>query len=197
VSESGGGANPRQVALDIASHLDALHIPYAITGALASGIYGEPRATYDVDLIADLDADHAAMLSERLASAYYIDGDAVRDAVRLVSSFNVIHLAAMIKVDVYAVGDDPFQQERLRRRIRIDVPDGPIDHLWIDAAECTVLRKLEWYRRGGEVSDRQWRDVLAIFRIQGDALDDAFMDHWAPRLGVVDLLDKARREALG
>jgi len=188
-------SHPRAVALDVARHLDSLAVRYAICGSLASGVYGEPRATYDVDVIADLDDAAAIDLSARLAADYYVDASAARDAVRQGASFNVIHLGSVIKVDIFITGRDPFEQERLRRRVRVAVPDGPTDHLWMDAAECTVLRKLEWYRRGGEQSERQWRDVLAILRIQGTALDSSFMDHWAQSLGVADLLAKARADA--
>jgi hypothetical protein len=60
----------------------------------------------------------------------------------------------------------------------------------VDTAEHTLLRKLEWYRRGGEISERQWRDVQAIARIQGDRLDLEHLRFWAARLGVMDLLER-------
>ena len=64
-----------------------------------------------------------------------------------------------------------------------------------NTAEHTVLRKLEWYRRGGEVSDRQWRDVVSMLRIQRDRLDTTELKLWAERVGVADLMEAARREA--
>jgi len=75
----------------------------------------------------------------------------------------------------------------LQRRQRIETPNGA---LYVDTAEHTLLRKLEWYRRGGEVSERQWRDVQAIARIQGDRLDRERLHRWAARLGVADLLER-------
>jgi len=80
-----------------------------------------------------------------------------------------------------------FEAERLQGRERIEMPNGV---LYVDTAEHTVLRKLEWYRRGGEVSERQWRDVQAIARIQGDRLDRDHLRVWAARLGVSDLLER-------
>ena len=71
------------------------------------------------------------------------------------------------------------------------MPDGV---LYVDTAEHTLLRKLEWYRRGGESSERQWRDVQAIARIQGDRLDHSQLRLWAPRLGVDDLLQRVIAE---
>jgi len=57
--------------------------------------------------------------------------------------------------------------------------------------EDVILHKLYWYRLGGEVSERQWNDVLGVLRVQGEALDLAYMQRWAGPLGVADLLDQA------
>jgi hypothetical protein len=73
----------------------------------------------------------------------------------------------------------------------VETPDGV---LYVDTAEHTMLRKLEWYRRGGEVSERQWRDVQAIARIQSDRLDRDRLHLWATRLGVQDLLRRVLAE---
>lgn len=61
--------------------------------------------------------------------------------------------------------------------------------------EDTVLRKLERYRAGGETSDRQWHDILGMLRLRGPSLDRGYLEQWAPRLGVDDLLMRAVREA--
>ena len=94
-------------------------------------------------------------------------------------------------MDFFVAGDDPFEAERLAHRQRIDTPGGA---LHVDTAEHTLLRKLEWYRRGGEASERQWRDVQAIARIQGDRLDRDRLRLWADRLGVMDLLQRILME---
>ena len=66
----------------------------------------------------------------------------------------------------------------------------PNGFLYVDTAEHTLLRKLAWYRRGGEASERQWRDVQAIARIQGERLERDRLQLWAARLGVTDLLQR-------
>ena len=134
---------------------------------------------------------HVTPFAKAMGRDYYVDVDAMRLAVTAGESFNAVHFASAIKVDFFVAGDDPFEAERLQRRQRIETPNGV---LYIDTAEHTLLRKLEWYRRGGEVSERQWRDVQAIARIQGDRLDLEHLRLWAPRLGVTDLLERVLRD---
>ena len=116
----------------------------------------------------------------------------MRGTVAAGESFNAVHFASAIKVDFFVAGDDPFEAERLQRRERIEMPNGAV---YVDTAEHTMLRKLEWYRRGGEVSERQWRDVQAIARVQGDRLDREHLRLWATRLDVLDLLERVIRNA--
>jgi hypothetical protein len=65
------------------------------------------------------------------------------------------------------------------------------------SAEDTVLHKLAWYRLGNEVSDRQWNDAIAVLNVQAAALDLEYLEHWAHRLGVLDLLQRATQNESG
>lgn len=187
--------DPIAVAVEFVSVLERLDIPYLIGGSVASSLHGEPRSTLDVDIVADLRLAHVEPLVTALERDYYIDADTVREAVRTAGSFNAIHLSSAVKVDVFVAGDDAFNAERLEQRERVEVWQDPPAVLFVDTAEHAVLRKLEWYRRGGEVSDRQWRDVLGILRVQGARLDHARLELWADRLAVSDLLRCALDEA--
>lgn len=191
----GAVPNPVEVALRFARILESLGIRYLIGGSFASSVHGEPRSTNDVDFLADVRNEHVAPLVRALEADYYVSESAVREAIRLGGSFNAIHMDAAVKVDVFMAGDDAFDRERLERRERLPLPGEASATAYVDTAEHSVLRKLEWYRRGGEVSDRQWRDVVSILRIQGDRLDADRLDIWADRLRVDDLLERARRQA--
>lgn len=135
-----------------------------------------------------------AWLVASLHPDYYVDEDAARDAVKAGGTFNVVHVRAGIKIDFFVAGADAFERERLRKRVPIRPDSALRQTLWIDTAEHTILRKLEWYRRGGEVSERQWRDVLAIIAVQGETLDRDTLENWAQILGVSDLLARGFRE---
>lgn len=185
---------PILVALEVSGVLERLGISYLIGGSLASSLHGEARSTLDVDVVAAILPGQVAPFTQALESAYYLDADAVQEAVVTGRSFNAIHLASAVKVDFFVAGNDPFETERLRSRESVRIEDGSGSTLYFDSAEHTVLRKLEWFRRGGESSVRQWRDVQAIVRIQGSRLDRAHMEHWAGLLGVTDLLVKLMGE---
>jgi len=179
--------DPVAVALHAGARLDSVGILWVTGGSIASSVHGEARATMDVDMVVALHARQVKPLAAALGRDYYVDADAMRAAVKEADSFNAVHFASAIKLDFFVAGDDPFEAERLAHRQRVELPGGV---LYVDPAEHTLLRKLEWYRRGGELSERQWHDVQAIVRIQGDRLDLARLRHWAAELGVADLLGR-------
>ena len=179
------GYDPVAIAVDVGARLERFGIAWVTGGSIASSMHGEPRATDDVDLVVALRTRHVKSLVRSLALDYYIDEDAVRAAVQAAGSFNAVHFDSSIKADFFVAGDDAFEAERLAHRQRVDMAAGL---LYVDSAEHTILRKLEWYRRGGETSERQWRDVLAIVRLQTDRLDRNRLRHWAEHLGVTDLI---------
>ncbi|HMG58048.1 MAG TPA: hypothetical protein VK601_31320 [Kofleriaceae bacterium] len=180
-----------EVALDVGRQLDALGITWLVGGSVASSILGEPRATADVDLVADLRGRHVSPLFAALVETYYIDEDAAKAAVQTRGAFNVIQLASMTKVDIYCSADEPLAREELARRIFIEV-EG--QRLPCATAEDIILQKLLWFVEGGGVSDRQWRDIRGVVRVQGDALDLAYLERHATSRGVLDLLHRALNE---
>lgn len=189
--------DPIAVAVFMTELLDRIGIQYVIGGSFASSVHGEPRSTNDVDIVTDLREDQAASLIAGLRDEYYVDADAVREASEVGGSFNIIHTGTAVKIDMFVAGEDALDRARLERRqvLRIPVAPGKEVAVYVDTPEDTIIRKLEWFRRGGESSERQWRDVVGVLRTQAGLLDDAYLRAWAERLAVLDLLERAVREA--
>ena len=180
----------------IVEHFEKLGIACSVVGSVASSRHGIARSTLDVDLVADLPGQLVDAVVDGLVDAYYIDRDAVADAVSRRSMFNAIHLQTMLKVDIYLLTERPFDRESFSRRRSVALsPDPSARPYPVDTPEDTVLHKLEWYRLGGGVSERQWGDVVGVLRVHAGALDLAYMRRWAAELEVNDLLERALREA--
>lgn len=176
--------------------LDALGVRCYVGGSVASSIHGVPRASIDADVVAELDADRVAPVAARLRALYYLDEERMRDAVERRLSFNVIHLSTMFKIDVFVSKGRPFDRAAFARA-RVDALGEATDapKARVASPEDTVLAKLEWFRRGGEASERQWTDVVGLLRARSGRLDTAYLEKWAAALGVTDLLERAGREA--
>jgi hypothetical protein len=171
--------------------LESLGVRYVIGGSFASSVHGVIRGSVDVDLLAELEPEHVAPFCRALKDDFYVDESRVKDAVERGGSFNVIELRSMFKVDVFVAGGEPFAISELERGVTQLLWKDPPVSARIASAEDTILSKLDWFRRGGEVSERQWTDVLGVIRVRGDELDFAYLRRFGAALSVSDLLERA------
>lgn len=190
-------SEPIQVTLKVVTAFERLEIPYLIGGSLASAVHGIIRATMDADLVADIQPGQVPMLVAALENEFYIDAEMILDAIQLTSSFNLIHLETMFKVDVFILKSRPFDLIQMQRRISQSVGDSPEEKAYFSTAEDIILAKLEWFRSGGESSERQWRDILGVLDLQSDRLDYEYLQLWATKLSIQDLLQKAIQAVRG
>lgn len=188
---------PIVVTLLVVQALESLQVPYLIGGSLAGALHGVPRATNDADLVADLKMEQVDPFVDAVTPAFYADADSIREAVRDRRSFNLIHLATMFKVDIFVNQTRLFDRSQFARRISAVIATDPERTAFVASAEDTILAKLEWFRMGGEVSDRQWRDILGILQAQGERLDREYLQQWAVPLGLDHLLERALQQAGG
>ncbi|MBK6314981.1 MAG: hypothetical protein IPF53_11880 [Blastocatellia bacterium] len=173
------------------SLLSRLSIRHVIVGSYASSAHGVARATQDIDLVAEIPVESVDALFSALKDTHYIDPDSIRRAIQTGRSFNIIHLATMLKFDVYV----PRGNEAARRHIdrgQWSTIGGALDEpVLVASPEDVVVSKLRWFRRGGEVSVKQWEDVLGVLRVQHGRLDVEYMERTAGEERVRDLLDRA------
>jgi hypothetical protein len=184
-----------EVTFKVVNVFEKLGIPYYLGGSLASSAFGIPRSTLDADIVADIKSEQVAYMEELLKREFYIDTEMINHAILHKSSFNLIHLEMLFKIDIFILKDRPFDRQVFIRRVQRAVSEDASQKLFFAAPEDIILHKLEWYKAGGEVSDRQWNDVLGISKVQGTHLDMSYLNKWAKGLGISDLLKKALDEA--
>ncbi|MEA5507300.1 hypothetical protein VB735_30245 [Halotia wernerae UHCC 0503] len=170
----------------------SINIPYYVSGGVASSIHGEPRSTRDLDLVVKIQPDQIDLLVKTLeAAGYYCPVGAVEDLKQgYERMLNITHTETIANADLYITDTSPFAVSQMARRILPDL-DG-IPPFWIASAEDMILQKLHWGR--GSQSEKQWRDVLGILKLQAPNLDYAYLTAWAERLDLVDTFSRALTE---
>jgi len=189
-------SDPIKVMIRVVEVLEKLRIPYYLGGSLASSVYGTPRATKDIDIVADIQFQHVKLFVSSFAEEeFYIDEEMIKEAIASKSSFNIIHLEAMIKVDIFIFNDTSFAQSEMSRRRRELIMSDPESFVSLPTPEDIILQKLLWFEMGGRVSDRQWQDILGVINVQSNKLDLTYLNSWAKKLNLFELLQQALKDA--
>lgn len=167
------------VLRDVSRRLEEAAIPYMLTGSLAMSFYTTPRMTRDIDVVAEVERRDVDRVVQLFETDYYISRDAVVEAVRDRSSFNLIEQSSITKVDVFPRKRDQFRETEFARRRRVTISGFDT---WLVTAEDLVLAKLLWTRDSR--SEVQMRDVRALLHAD---LDREYIERWVRELGLADL----------
>ncbi|MHC1784057.1 MAG: hypothetical protein AB9891_15100 [Anaerolineaceae bacterium] len=182
---------PIEVTIKVTHVLESLGIPYLISGSLASALYGMIRTTQDSDIVAEMRLEHLEPFVLALQDDFYMDDEMIAESIQRHSSFNIIHRESMFKVDVFIPRPRPFLQSQLvRAQNQTFLFESEVSAKFA-SPEDIILAKLEWYRLGGEVSERQWRDILGVLKTRAGELDLDYLRKWANELKVSNLLERA------
>ncbi len=183
------------VVLPVVQAFERLGIAYYISGSVSSSIYGIPRSTVDIDLVVDIQRKHVPLLVNMLEASYYIDRDMILEAIQRRASCSLIHLESLLKIDVFILKSSSYDREAFERRRKGIVDEDQNLELSLASPEDIILSKLDWFRIGGGVSERQWTDVMGVLKVQKGHLDMAYLHHWAEELGLADLFTQVCRDA--
>jgi len=152
------------------SRINKLTVPYMITGAVASIIYGEPRLTNDIDLVIDMNPDDAASFCNMFPiEDFYcppLEVIKLEIARHQRGHFNLIHHETGFKADIYASGRDELHRWGLNNRKSFDL-EG--ETFWLAPIEYVIVRKLEYYREGK--SEKHLQDISNILEISSNEID--------------------------
>lgn len=175
--------SPTDMLTRIAAALQSLHVPYAVTGSMASMYYGEMRTTNDVDVVADLQLDQVnGLLAQFPQDDFYASEEAALQAIRSRGQFNIIHPTSGLKIDVIIPGDEPHDRLQLSRAQEVMLPTGV--GAQFAAPEDVILKKLQFFQMGG--SEKHLRDIASMLKVYGARLEHHYLDDWAERLNVPD-----------
>jgi hypothetical protein len=172
--------------------LSSLNIAYYVGGGIASTIHGEPRTTRDLDLIIQVQAEIFEQLVAALeAIGFYCPPGAVEEILRGSGKvLSITHMETLANADLAIMGNSAFERSQLARKFRFQF-EGT--EFWLCSAKDIILQKLVWGRRSQ--SEKQWRDVLGVLKVQVETLDYGYLAEWAAELGVLEALNQAMVEA--
>ena len=171
---------------EIVARLESMGVPYAITGSIASNVWGTPRTTHDVDILVVLTGADIIPFVKAFSSSYYVSEPAVTEAVLRGTMFNVLDPSKGVKADFWLTPGDPFSGSMLIRRRRIEIVPG--QEAYVGSPEDVLLHKLVWNQLNP--SSRQLNDAAGIAAVQAGQLDLVYLREWANRQGTAEMLEQ-------
>lgn len=178
----------------LAEALDRLEIGFVVGGSLAASAHGAPGSTFNVDLVIRIGVDQVAELAELLGPKWYFDVEYARNAIRRGQSFNILFMGTVYKFDIFPANSAFRNAEIGRATIEQVFFEGEMIECPVATAEDILLAKLRWYADGGEVSERQWTDIVTVVKTNLK-LDREYVAGWAEKMGVDKLLDRAYEDS--
>jgi hypothetical protein len=177
----------------LAEAFNRLQIKYFVGGSLATSLHGVMRSTQDIDLIIEVAPYDVDRLSVELGANFEIDIESFREAAKTHRSCNIFFLPEFTRIDIYVPENSSFNFSRMNRRQSVRIP-GVATDIFVASPEDAVLKKLEWFRKGEEISRRHWDDVLSLAKLHANALDRPYLEEWAAMLGVSNLIQRLFQE---
>jgi len=172
--------------------LEAIGVPYMMTGSTAGIMYGEPRMTHDVDIVVKMARrDVAAFVSQFPDDEYYCPPVEVleveiRRGVR--GHCNVISHATGFKADIYFAYDE-LHAWGLAHCRRVMLGELSVS---VAPPEYVILRKLEYFREGG--SHKHLRDIQSMLEVSAGSIDLAMIAQRCETLGLGDMWRQLLRD---
>jgi hypothetical protein len=173
--------NEIDILRDVSEKLAAAGISFMLTGSVALSYFATPRMTRDIDIVVALERGDVQKICESFGIEYYVAEEAVTDAIRRQSMFNIIHFESVIKVDFILLKKTPFAISAFARRTTLVLDDFQTS---VISREDLILSKLAWAKDSG--SEMQLRDVRNLL---SGGCDFEYLRQWAKDLSVNETLE--------
>lgn len=181
-------AEQYHVLSEISSALEKIGVNYFLTGSVASSLWGEMRMTNDIDVVVELRQEQIPNFVDLLEKDFFVAEHSVVQAVSTQTSVNIIHKLTCLKVDIF-VKHDELAKEQYSRAVEMSLP-AVTAKIKVASSEDIIISKLIWFKKGNQESERQWTDILGVFKINKVRLDLEYLKLKAHKLGLMDLLEK-------
>jgi hypothetical protein len=168
--------------------LESLAVPYMLVGSLSSNYYGIPRSTKDADIVLQAEAGTVRRLADHLGTSFRLDPQLSFETITMTTR-QILEVAdAPFKIELFHLSEDPHDQERFRRRQRVDLFNREVS---LPTAEDVIITKLRWCHQGSRGKD--WEDIRNVIAVQGEKLDWEYVSSWCDRHGTRAILDDIRQ----
>jgi len=169
---------------------EKLDVAYAIGGSVAAMAYSEPRLTIDIDIMLDVQVEQLKQVAGEVSrwQIYISPLETILETnIPYGLPFNVIDGSIGAKADFYVAKNTGLDASAMARRRRLAWDKESGAQAWFLAPEDVILYKLQYYRMGGEVSQKHPIDIAKMLTLIGSELDMSYIESWAAKIGVADL----------
>lgn len=173
----------------VCQRLEEANIPYMLTGSFAANFYAVPRMTRDIDIVIELHKTDIQKIFHLFQNDFYIDTDAIKEAIDHQSIFNIIHNESVFKIDFIIRKDSSYRRTEFLRKVKINLDDR---YVWIVSPEDLIISKLDWAK--DSFSEMQIKDIRNILLSQKD-LDKDYIAKWIDKLDLKQIYSKVNIDA--
>lgn len=168
--------------------LEKIGIDYMLTGAIAVNFYGKPRLTHDIDIVVPIQKGEIEKLVRGAGDEFWFDKERTKRITKKGGISRLLHLKTGIKIDLWPLTQDSYDQVRFKRRVREKILERKT---WLISPEDLIVTKLVWFKKSG--IDKYFEDAKGICQIQKGRLDEEYLQKWAKKQKVGKLLEKLEK----
>lgn len=177
-----------EAVITVVGALNAIDVPYMVTGSLASNMYGISRSTKDADFVLESTQIDFVRFKEHLGPALQLDPQMSFETVTGTTRYIIRKSAGEpFTIELFFLSADTHDQSRFARRRAGELFGQSV---WFPAPEDVIVTKLRWSKQGKRTKDVD--DVRNVIAVQGDALDWDYIHRWCDEHGTRQLLQQIR-----